>query len=556
MRCPECNVRNSVAAKLCQSCGTRFKRKPLPRKLKIAGFALTALFALWTALFTIVPQLTNPEQNLEHIAKRAAKGPKNIEDAQHIRQEFDRSIRNFLPHIGHLTSARIADKLKRVLPTNTFEAHVVDLPRGLKVVEIDTVLQATSYLLMTNSSRTKVFSLPGLEVFDDARIISESEGPVLVLLGHSSGQPPHHPHIKVYSLLPDDISDETEKLVPAIRGEGSARFTANGRDILLDLSLPSLGQSEKLFSNVSILADGTAHQYLEWKDAHYASRYDYGTSQFAALYAVARCMRYPDLIATHMKFLGQSGRKLVENFKSPNAGNFQVRRTASPDGTILYDMTGITGKFQIEVKKEGQMWSVAEAKSMLPAEQDSLANTSLSANPNHPTAEKKTTSQSTKPTLAIKPQAEQVEINHAGVISPGERAEISRHIPASTVNLRIQPNTKSQALAELGKGSTIEVLSKENGWYKVRHKGKEGFVFGGLVDYYKPEAYTTATIRAVRLITDNKAKTISQAQIGDRVVVLGGIENNKYKVKLANGKIGYVDKDAVDVLIEAPPLMP
>src|SRR3990167_6029995 len=128
MRCPQCNIRNSVAAKLCQSCGTRFKRKPLPRGLKITSLVLATLLVLWAALSTIVPQLTDPEQNLGRIAKRVAAGPKNAEDAKHILQEFDRALRSFLPRIGHLTSARIAEKLRRVLPTNAFEAHVVDLP--------------------------------------------------------------------------------------------------------------------------------------------------------------------------------------------------------------------------------------------------------------------------------------------------------------------------------------------------------------------------------------------------------------------------------------------
>src|SRR5262249_36993912 len=150
----------------------------------------------------------------------------------------------------------------------------------------------------------------------------------------------------------------------AIRGEGLARFAKNGRDIMLELSLLSLGQTEKLFAPGNQSEDGTAKQYLEWKDAHYVSRYDYGTSPFVALYAVARCMRYPELTRTHTRYLGAAGEQLVTENKSPEAGNFKVQRLSTGSDRITYGLVGNVGKFRIDVGKVGGLWSVISGQNL------------------------------------------------------------------------------------------------------------------------------------------------------------------------------------------------
>lgn len=617
MRCPDCNIRNSVAASKCKSCGRKFARKPVSRRMKIGLAAAIIGVLTWGAASAIIPAMTDPEQSLQRIAKRAADGPKNAEDAKKISEEFDRAMQGYLSRIGQLPTAQLIAKLQKALPSNFFEVHVMDLPRGLRIVEVDTVLQARDYLIMKTGSGSKQFALSGLEVFDDARIINESAGPMLVVLGHTGGQPPHRPQVKVYGLLPDDITDETDKLLPAIRGEGAARFAKNGRDIMLDLSLLSLGQSEKLFARVSQHEDGTAHQHLEWKDAHYVSRYDYGTSPFTALYAVARCMRYPDLTATHSRFLGPAGEQLVRENKSPEAGDFEVKRLSASGDKITYKFTGSPGSFVVEVGKNGGLWSIASARSASPATAAEPANQAktIAAAPvierkppekqAEPAPKPVQAAADTRATKSVLPAARNAErtrkvepvskpeparkpepakvtregkqqgqqrtavtekspvtakppepVETAPVAIGGDRAEISRQISAGTVNLRSGPNTSAKPVAELSKGAQLEVLSRQGGWYRVRYQGKEGYVYGGLVDYKKPEAYTTATITKSKTVLDSQHKPVATPQTGDRLVILGGIENNKYKVQLSNGKIGYVDKDAVDVSIEAPPLVP
>ena len=205
MRCPECSQRNSVAAKACYSCGHKFKRKPLPISLKI-GFAVVGLIIIaWGAIAALLPSFTDPKNSLARIAKKVAEGPKSEADAKSTKIEFDESVRNFLKQNGTLPSAELSKNLQQALADSAFEVHVFDLPRGLTVVEIDTILQASDYLILKTGSNIKVNAVPGMEVFDMAKIITEP-APVVVMLGHTGGQGAHRPLVKVFSLLPDDAN--------------------------------------------------------------------------------------------------------------------------------------------------------------------------------------------------------------------------------------------------------------------------------------------------------------------------------------------------------------
>lgn len=643
MRCPECSVRNSVAASKCGECGHKFARKPVPVGVKIAAVVAAGSIAIWAAAAAIVPKLTDPERNLAHMARTIAAGPKSGDDAKKKRDEFDQAVRKYLASAGKLNNADLVGKLQKVLPPPAFEIHIADLPRGLRILEVDTLLQAADYLLMKSGSGVKVIALPGFEVFDDARLINESAGPMLVLLGHSSGQLPHKPLVKIYGLLPDDISDETDKLLPAFKGDGSAKFAKNGRDIVLDLSMLSLGQSEQLFAHGGSSEDGTVHQYLEWKDAHYTSRYEYGNSPFTALYAVARCLRYPDLVQSHSRYLGSKGERLVQENKSPDAGNFRVRKVQGGPDRATYNLASNVGSFKIDIQKANGVWSIASAaldssprpiaptvasaplmpppaapvvvqpvatppavdnsdaklKSALdvlrkPEQLDSkIREVKLKlkdfGSPDTPAAKSvptpppaaKRPEPEKKPAPIVQPAAKKTEPEKKPVQQTAKRpeppkqpeppkvtepapapavvqghGEVSRKLAGNTIKLRNAPGTSGSTITELSKGSSFDVLGKDNGWYKVRYQGKEGFVYGGLVDYKQPDAYTTATMTKSKAVVDSRQKHVATPQVGDRLVVLGGIENNKYKVKLSNGKTGYVDKDAIDVAVEAPPLVP
>jgi uncharacterized protein YgiM (DUF1202 family) len=124
------------------------------------------------------------------------------------------------------------------------------------------------------------------------------------------------------------------------------------------------------------------------------------------------------------------------------------------------------------------------------------------------------------------------------------------------VKLRNGPGTDFKSVADLDPSTPLEVLGKKDSWYKVKAGSKEGYVYGGLLDYKKPDAYNTATIKKDKPVKDANNKAVATAKSGDRLVILGGLENNKYKVQLSNGKVGFVDKDALDVKVDAPQLVP
>ena len=129
-------------------------------------------------------------------------------------------------------------------------------------------------------------------------------------------------------------------------------------------------------------------------------------------------------------------------------------------------------------------------------------------------------------------------------------------ITSRGVTLRSGPGTGNKKLFNVGKGTPVKVIGKENGWYKVVVNGKQGYVWSGLVDYKKSDGYTTAVVRKTKPVQDSNRKVVSSTKPGEKVVVVGGLKNNRYKVRTASGKIGYVEKDAVDVAVEEPAFVP
>ncbi len=141
-------------------------------------------------------------------------------------------------------------------------------------------------------------------------------------------------------------------------------------------------------------------------------------------------------------------------------------------------------------------------------------------------------------------------------VKGGGPAYISQQLN-STVTVRSGPGTKFTSVTTTTKGTPVQVLGKNGGWYQVSVNGKKGYVYGGLVDYKKNDALLTAVVKKEKHVkhTDS-GKHITTTTPGDKLVVVGGLENNKYKVRLANGNLGYVDKDAIDVAIDEPAFVP
>ncbi len=334
MRCPECDVRNSVAARKCAECGKDLPRKRTPLPFIVGGIVVIGLAG--AGLMGIGAAITtkkDPQNDLAAVAKRVAGGPKNPADAEKLKSDLDKALKEYLRKAGAMSTAELATALQTALPTQTYEVHIVELPRGLKIVEIDTMLQASNYLVIKNETDTKVVNIPGLEVCDGAQVINDTAGPVLICVGHTAGQGPRHPQVKVYALMPDAIRDQSEKSVPPIKGEGNAAFAKNNKDVNVEVSLYSIGVAEGAFTNLSSVAataeDELLKTTLKWDHGKFTGEIPGGRGQLAALHAVARSLKFGEVAPEYKSYLSSNAQGQVESLKSTQPSAFTLSKIKS-----------------------------------------------------------------------------------------------------------------------------------------------------------------------------------------------------------------------------------
>ncbi len=376
MRCPECEIRNSVAANKCKACGHKFPRKPIALSVKIGAGVLVGAVAIWGVASALVPKYTDPELALERVANEVMAGPKSGNDAKRLKSDLDRAVFAVLDKHGDLPLPELMTVLQKRLPTAAFEVHITDLPRALRLVEVDTVLQASDYLVMKAKSGVKTFPVDGLEVFENGKIITDGAAPSLVLIGHSAGQAARRPQIKVMALMPDDVSDRSSQSVPEIKGDGSAIFLKNDRDIQVDVSLYSQGVAEGLFTSSNpnpVVQDETVRYVLDWKDHKYTLRQGQPQGKLMPLYAMALALTKPADAAKYEQYIGQSGVALVKELtakqplarpefsivKAQTSGGRKSRRRRS-EGREVYILTNATKAIEIELQQKSH-WVVANA---------------------------------------------------------------------------------------------------------------------------------------------------------------------------------------------------
>lgn len=621
MRCPQCNKRNSVAAASCSDCDYRFKKKPVPFQVKFFLGFLAALVLLWGVASAIVPRLADNQVLLTRAAKSLAHGPKSQAEATKLAADFDRALQEVLKNSGSLKDAELSKKLQTNLPSSLFEVHIFTPTRNIKLVEVDNVLHVSDYLVWVKQGENIVLPVSGLDVFDDSTTINDPSGKYLVLLGHTAGQTSHRPNVKVFAMAGNELTDQTEKLVPRLPGEGTVTLERNKQDIAANLSLLSIGQSENLFGmkqpDPLAVEDETVRYNLIWQSGHYWLQPNPGKGQLFAIFGLARCVKDPSYLNRYQTLIGVKAKKQLKAIDRNLLGdpNFLIQSgkdgktdKKQPSGTNpVYTLLGpkLTAKVELEKRPAGPRgWAVSSvevssqkkvasedqvaeekpAVEPLPTEiakrpkeekdnkeeqskpeQTSTANSAEDAPlPETPANEQasETKSEDSKTAEDGKTEQDKTPVassneSNEGINQSENEAVAAIRSSSNSIILRKGPGTTYGAIEEISKGTPVQVLGQEQSWYKVRANGKEGFVYAGLLQYKKPDAYTVATIRQGKGVTDESNRKVASLQVGDRLVVLGGInKNNKYKVQLANGKVGYVDKDALDVTIDAPPLVP
>lgn len=363
MRCPECQKRNSVAAWKCKFCGAKFKRKTMSMGKRAVLFAAGAVVGGAIYLAFALPKMVDPAEQLMSTAKRVASGPTSPEDAKKSKAEFDEAIKKLLVRYGDSSLTALSARLKSCLPPNgPFEVVVVELPKALKLVEVDTVLQASDFLVMKGTNDTRVIPLQGFEVYDDARTANDGSGTVMVLLGHSSGQLPHRPIVKTYALLPDDVADDTASMVPSILGDGTAKFGKDNTDIFVELSLPSIALAEKITINTPLPQDRLAKIKLQWKDAKYIPTMDFPPDLPSAMVLLARSLKYPEYAGSVTAALGAEAGKLMKEQASREYQDMVITKNPDKKKTSSYTIASGTKHIDLEMKKAGTSWQVDSYK--------------------------------------------------------------------------------------------------------------------------------------------------------------------------------------------------
>jgi hypothetical protein len=600
MRCPECNQRNSVAANKCSECGFAFPKRPITNQTKVlAGFGIS-LVCLWGVALAVVPRLNDPTVALDSSAKALMNGTKTKSEDAEQQGRFDRALQAYLKQSGSLSSQDLTKRLQSILPASLFEVNVFDLPKGIKLVEIDAGMHASDYLLVKNANENKVIAVQGLDVFGSSTIINDPAGPVLVLVGHSTGQTEHRPQVKVYAMPAGELKDESDSTVPKFAGDGEGILANNKTDVIAKISLLSLARQDNLFDAKSLstsqFPDEILRYSLMWRNGKYTLITQSGNGQLASLCKVARWANKLIKVPAYDLLLDEDGKRAMEainpsaddtansGFTLTKVGSEQTKKGPS---RLTYVLSSPAKQIKVQLSRGNGGWQVVA----LNAKQGTLdiASTTPETSPPNsatptqetaeppakesiepkvettqtPTIENNPTSEKTSPEPKTPPATEITDdANHQNEsTSPSVETVPTPNNPItpsvlSKANLRKGPGTDFKPVAELAPDTPLQIIGKKDSWYKVRAGNKEGYVYGGLVNYKKPDAFTTATIKKDKPVNDDGNHSFATTHTGDRVVVLGGIHNNKYKVQLSNGKVGFVDKDAIDVTVDAPQSVP
>lgn len=380
MRCPACTQRNSVAAKNCKFCGSKFKTKTSP--LVIKAVAGVAAIGLVLGLASAVGSMFSgaPAPKLKPIAERMAAGPKTPEDAQIMRSELDTAVIKYLEQNGSLSSADLLTKLQTEVPSSAFEVLVFDLPNQIKLIELTCVMQPSDYLIVPGKAGVKVSRIKGLQVFDESRLVAATPDPCLILIGHTTGDRPREPQVSAIALLPSgETADRTDKMVPPIQGPGSANFIGTSNNIKVERGIVSAAKEQKLFDPSVNFKDEPFITNLTWKNGAYEPSSSMGTNEVGALYAVASCLVDPTSIDSYRQQLSPDVRDNIKRMADKPVvapGNFKIakvskessgrrkrsRRGGGGDSGNQYLLTAASKRsFEVGLVKAGR-WSVSGLK--------------------------------------------------------------------------------------------------------------------------------------------------------------------------------------------------
>ncbi len=619
MRCPDCNQRNSVAAKKCAACGALLRRKPLPLGFKVfIGILVGVIFVFWVAALSST--INNPEKTLTSTASTLTGKSNSAEQMMGNIKHFDKAMYQFLQKYGSLNNNELASKLSTALPKSLYENHIFEILPNLKLVEIDTALTASNYLVLLSNGQTEVLPIVGLDVYDSNSFLpqndksesgkKEKEGQLLVLSGHTSIHG-HQPRVKVLllssTLQSDNVIDLTDTAVPNLYGEGTAKFSPNQKDIELSISLFSRGQALNVFSAEQLkstlpVENESLYEQLIWQNNSYSLHSQPGTSRLYTLYAAASSLKNHNKLGRFCRYFSAGARHTIEQtpiVKSEQGFTISAYKPLKKSGNSnnTYVLKNDFTKAIVELRplstaKKGLNTNGWYINSLSISKLTPLASANIPAATITETKpdQKKAASPDLKETIkpdfkditakpnlkeVAKPSIPQIEGKPQQTTLPnnnksldstqkpleqGFDASFARDLKAN-IKLRSGPGIDYQSIYEVKPNKPISIIGKENGWYRVKVDDKEGFIYAGLVANQKNNAYRSTLIKQNCTVKDDEQHSITSISRGDHLILLGDLQNNRYKVMLSDGKIGYIKREAIDgsprpVRESPPPFVP
>ncbi|WP_369900037.1 SH3 domain-containing protein [Bacillus manliponensis] len=155
-------------------------------------------------------------------------------------------------------------------------------------------------------------------------------------------------------------------------------------------------------------------------------------------------------------------------------------------------------------------------------------------------------------------------VSVAGAVSPlldnaqaAPQANGAYKVTADALNVRTGPSTSHAVTFRVYEGQILQVVGEENGWFKINHQGKTGYVSSEFVKSggsSAPESNQVVQVASGNYIVNASSLRVrtgpstSHAILGSlrkgEVVQVTGEEQNWFKINYG-GKTGYISKDYV-----------
>lgn len=592
MRCGECNQRNSVAAGSCAFCGQKFQKKTVPTSLKISLVAvgLGLVVGVSAIASSIFSSLGHSNVSLKAVAQHISAGPKNSEEANKLKSQLERVLKEQLITCGNLPSGELLTKLQSQLPNAVFEVFVFDLPRGMKVVEVDCVLQSTDFLISQDAKKQlRVDEVRGLGVFDEARLINSGDGSSkLILLGHNNIEMKRLPTVKVFDLdAKGKFTDMTAALVPPVSGQGNAQFIGSLPDIKVEGNLVISSQEERLFTGPLPAKEVNSVTVLRLKDGKYKKEQNLGSKEFSALYAVASSLVSSSALDSFKPYLTNdvidfinaheySAIKVPPSFSVGSTATVKKRKRESGTSYLLTSADG--NKFAVTLAPGRGGYVVTgirkadlEVASALP---DQKVESPLDAQvqpiqPTEPVVQEAV--QAPAPVVVEAPKKERKRVREE-VAEPVSARGSESGVAVHNVSMRSGPK-RGHSLGIVRRGDKVRILGKDGSWYKVSANGTQGYVWSGMIrksggasvvdEPSEPKASSRKAEKPER-VAKEKTREVKQPKVAksksetNKLVMVEKEKEKSTKAAKAqpDRKTSYVDKRTKTATAEEPTFVP